>query len=365
MASLRKRYHGQGDQENDDEVPKVKRSYSDIHHQKYADIVIQTDIDLTLGEQGKEKKKQKGKKEKKEENKLSQHDRIMQMICSLRNSGGGILQMRIINIDLQGFDKFHQSLRNNLKRLVKDGEVFGDVFDDRGTKLPDYLSLPFNERILELYVKPADFLCFTETHAKETHEFSVEPIGNVGVRTLLHKRCGDCHNQEVKFPALPCVDNFVYETETDLREGQCIQLKEITEHDRETSLTGKLFESSTKSLVPRYLVGFANNKGGHLFIGIAEHAETGKKEKTGRSRCVGVRLTDTDKQEIKDGLIAYVKKLKCCPVLKSDSGSDFVKYMNLKLDKHVKLEFYPVHNQVRVLYPFKILRGPTNLEYFF
>ncbi len=331
-----KRSHGGGD--NDDGILSGKRQHFE-QIPKYADIVLQTDIVLCPASE----------KDQDKHDYARQQERISEMICALRNSGGGVLQLRITDPHLQGYDKFYETLRKNMTEMVREGELFGDVFDDRGTKHPDYLSLPENERIMEIFVQSSDFLCFLKTHAKEAHEFSIETVKSVGVKTLLCKRDQhrDVHYQNVKFPECPAVEKFISCAETPYREGQSIQLKEIkpeSKKSKKQTVCQKLFHGTTRSLVPNNLIGFANNKGGHLFIGVAE-CEFGKKCKTGRSLCVGVPLTENDKLEIEEGLNDFVKKLKCCPLLENaeDGGSsDRVKYMELRIGEHVRLHFHPV-----------------------
>ncbi len=332
MASGQKRPLDCGD------LPDFKRQHSEqtseiLDPNEYwkkglADFVLQTEVDLraTSGHE--------------------QFEKITQMACALRNSGGGVIQMRLTSRGCGkghqvGFDKFNKALDSKLEKMLSENEKFADVFMFHPKPNADYFNKPQNERVIQLFVKSASFLCFISYGTKDSQEHGVESkrVQSVYVKQLLvdREKRRHAHSQRPSFPPDPCSPLPKYfilnEDYTALGECSYFQLKDF-------STSGNIPRQIIDAVAEKYFAPFANVEGGFCLIGM-------KEVKKGVPRCIGTPLKEGDQQLIRQKLEEFLEEdLKCCPVLNPVPGrhrsAKVLEWMVLKIGEHVTLDFVPV-----------------------
>ena len=185
---------------------------------------------------------------------------VLQHVCALLNSGGGILIMENLEFNQgtqsKSLDEWWSGMECNFATILS-GDDICNFLDFVGN---------FDDPHLYLFVKSAEHLCTLDYHCRLPTDTATH---NVTYRSAvkLCKRQGPCDPLS-SLPAIPT--SFVYgRTEETLKqEGKQIQFKNLSsnfnKHGSKT-LPEKIVYYSSK-----YISAFANHEGGHIYFGIED-----------------------------------------------------------------------------------------------
>ncbi|XP_068711826.1 schlafen family member 13-like isoform X2 [Montipora foliosa] len=185
---------------------------------------------------------------------------VLQAICALLNSGGGVVHMKIANFDnskslLDQLDTFWQSLESKLDAMIKPSE-YAEVFDRVVEK-----------DVILLFVKAPGHCCTVEFNlflagdAKKTEASFKETVRLLQDRPLgTRKDFRRIPLQEL--PSLP--ESFSYEQKLDFHESKQIQFKWFP--SKNPLLHGN--NRTQRETIVNQISAFGNCSGGIILVGV-------------------------------------------------------------------------------------------------
>lgn len=259
------------------------KNASGAKNRMFAENVQHCEITISQNSASQQKKTKKGKKtsnpdEVMKECKSSQ-DIIMEKVCALLNSGGGILSMHISDCqtipaeDLHHrVDMFWKTLEPKLKDLAKPSD-YNKVFD-RHTGSSELL----------LFINSPRHLCSVEYNLYLSGDAETSEASHEQVVAFLKRPTGKkMRSSNVDVPLrglLSLPEAFTFGKRCGFPESKEIQLKNY-----ETAPILK--NHSQREKVARHISASANTNGGQILLGIKDSGQV-----------VGVNMKENDKDEI-------------------------------------------------------------------
>ena len=212
---------------------------------------------------------------------------LLDSICALLNSGGGVLYIKVTESQqqcLKMFDTFWGKLEEKLITMIKHS-VYDDVFDRK-----------INGDEIFLFVKGSNHLCTVEFNLFTPLDSKRLPATYSKVLKLLQQRKKSTSVPEVpihKLPALP--DKFNYNTALTFHESKQIQLKYCLSNN------GLLHNNNRTQLyqIREWISAFGNGSGGMIVFGIDDK----------NCKILGKRLEGDEKDEFESTISSIVSQM--------------------------------------------------------
>ncbi|KAL4231483.1 platelet maturation [Mactra antiquata] len=188
---------------------------------------------------------------------------VLNYVCALLNSGGGILHMKNVDIEKKTvlskhLDTWWSGMEIKMAELLSRDDIC-NYFDLVGNH---------DDTDLYLFVKTAEHLCTLKYHCRlptdtATHEVTYQSL----LRLLVnHGEPGSL----LELPPIP--DKYEYGrcAEGLKKETKQIQFKQLAHPHQRLQINKNSLPNRICSVLIRYISAFANHEGGHIFFGIGD-----------------------------------------------------------------------------------------------
>ena len=187
---------------------------------------------------------------------------VLQAICALLNSGGGVVHMKIADFynlksPLKRLDDFWQKLESKLDAMIKPS-VYAEVFDRVRKKDEIFLFVKAPHHCCTV-----EFNLFLSSDAKKTEASFTETVGLLQDRTS-GKGKNFCKIRLHELPSLP--ESFAYKQKLDFHESKQIEFKCFT--SKNPLLHGN--SRTQRKAIVEQISAFGNCSGGIILVGVAD-----------------------------------------------------------------------------------------------
>uniref|UniRef100_A0A3B1IKQ7 Uncharacterized protein n=1 Tax=Astyanax mexicanus TaxID=7994 RepID=A0A3B1IKQ7_ASTMX len=221
----------------------------------------------TFGEQARNKM-DKAKREQ-------QRDVILQCVCALLNSGGGVISAGVENED---YDYCTMSLGEDMQIYLK--SLLNPA------NIEDFIEFVPSGNALQMYVKSwcshdnRARLCSVDSGLKERSGTSTLFIPPSGVLDFIKKKRQTLYSGPPAKKKWTQGDELIYQKAEQFYEKREARLGQILDFGESVNVEFKSFDSEKnlekrlKENLPKYLSAFGNTKGGFLIIGVDDRSKT-------------------------------------------------------------------------------------------